>query len=48
MKKRHTDDQVSIILTGPNAMLGVALEDIRKFGFETAGDLWSDSGEPIP
>jgi DNA-binding XRE family transcriptional regulator len=48
MKKRHTDDQISITLTAPNAKLGAALEAIRKFGFEIVGGLGSDSGESIP
>ena len=48
MKKHHTDEQISITLTGPNAMLGAALEAIRKFGFETAGGFDSESVESIP
>lgn len=48
MKKHPTDDQISITLTGPNAMLGAALEAIRKYGFETAGDMDSGVGGAIP
>lgn len=48
MKKHHTDDQISITLTGPNVMLGAALEAIRKYGFERSGDMDSDVGGAIP
>jgi DNA-binding XRE family transcriptional regulator len=47
MKKRPADDRISITLTGPNARLGAVLEALRKYGFETAGDLDSDVGGAV-
>jgi ribosome-binding protein aMBF1 (putative translation factor) len=48
MKKLHTDDQVSLTIAGPKAMLGAALEAMRKLGFETVDGINAKSGDSIP
>lgn len=48
MKKHHTDEQVSLTIAGPNAMLGAALEAMRKLGFDAVDGINDQSSDSIP
>lgn len=48
MKKHHTDDQVSLTIAGPNAMLGAALEAMRKLGFDAVDGIDDQFSDSIP
>jgi DNA-binding XRE family transcriptional regulator len=48
MKKRPTEEEVSLTFTGPNARMATALETMRNLGFQVISKINEEDGPAIP